>query len=178
MNNKTITWAAVVVVVLGGAWYLLSGPQNETLVTAPTADTSTQPAAKPVATQASAPAPSKAPAKIAGVGSLVTLMGMKESLVCSVQTASGLTRSGTLYVAGGKARANFTTGSSMIDDGAYLYAWVNGATTGVKLSAALTASGSAITSNGGVDPATALSYSCNLWTAEMGVFTPPSTVSF
>ena len=146
----------------------------------PVAATSTPKAAvkSPTKTASTpAPVPTKPTAKTAGIASLSFLLGLKQPLICSVKTMSGPARSGTAYVAMGMARANFTS-SSMIDDGTYLYAWTNGAATGLKLLAASSVSGSAIASNGGVDLATNLSFSCNPWITDTSFFVQPSSVSF
>lgn len=180
MNTKTIVWAVIAVVVLGGVWYFalnssggLGGSPTATTTlpddtSAQTTKTSgTSAALKPTATQA----------KIVGVGPTTHLIGLKQSLICSVTSKSGYSRTGTMYIAGGKVRANFA-GTSMIDDGANLYAWTNGATTGAKVSAALSASGSVIASHGGIDLATDVSYACNPWTENASVFALPTTVAF
>ncbi|HUX80886.1 MAG TPA: hypothetical protein VMV38_01020, partial [Candidatus Paceibacterota bacterium] len=176
MNTKTIVGVGILVVVLsGGVGYLVSNAIRgntgvPTATTTPSIASSTIPSVTPSKTvsQKTPPKsytytpsqPTKTTAKMVGIGSLSYLLSLKEPLVCSVKIMSGFARSGTLYVAGGSARADFTN-SSMIDDGAYLYAWVTGATTGIKLLAPLSVSGSAIANNGGIDPATNLSFSCN-----------------
>jgi len=114
---------------------------------------------------------------VGGVGRLSYLVGLKQSLTCSIKTTVGTKRSGTLYVAEGKVRINFTS-SSMIADGTYLYAWLASATKGVQLPAAQSASGSVIAANGGIDPGNDISYSCSAWVENSSVFTPPSTVTF
>ena len=182
MNTKTILGVIMVVVVLGSAGYLALNATggNTGGLTATTSSLATvvpkKTTAKPSSYTTPKP-PTKTTAKTVGIGSLLYLLGLRQSLVCSVKTESGTMRSGTLYVAAGMARANFTN-SSMIDDGSYLYAWTMGATTGTKLPAPLGVSGSAIVSKGGVDPTTDLSFSCNPWAADASVFVPPTSVSF
>lgn len=183
MNNKTIVWLIVAIVAFAGVWYLLAPSLGGLGIVPPTATTTppTTAATQSTATKSpvsTAPKPTKTTAKMAGIGSLNYLLGLKQPLICSVKTTSGYARSGTMYVsAGGQARANFIS-STMIDDGSYLYAWANGATTGTKLVAGLSASGSAITYAGGVDLTTDLSFSCNPWTVDISFFAPPATVSF
>ena len=182
MNNKTLVWLLVAVIVLAGAWYYFSNSSGGTVTETPVATTTptTATTAKPAAPKVTAPAvkkPTVTTAKIVGVGTIPYLIGLKQSLLCSVKTTSGSSRSGTMYVAGGKVRGNFLT-SSMIDDGTYLYAWFIGATKGLQLLAASSVSGSAIATNGGVDLATDLSFACNPWTEDASVFTPPSSVAF
>jgi hypothetical protein len=186
METKTIIIALIAVAALGGVWYLFTTNSLVGLgVGAPVATTT-----PPTATTSAAPQPSSASpaparttpkpvasAKVTGIGPLSYLFGLKQSLVCSVKTLSGYKRSGTMYVADGKMRANFTT-SSMIDDGTYLYVWTNGDSKGLKLLASASASGSAIATNGGFDLAYDLSYSCNMWAENVSIFSPPSSVSF
>lgn len=166
--------------MLGGVGYLAlhaTGGNTEglTATTTPSANVPKKTTAKP--SPYTATGPTKTTAKTVGIGSLSYLIGLRQPLICSVKTASGIMRSGTLYVAAGMARANFTN-STMIDDGSYLYAWTTGATTGTKLPAPLGASGSAIVGRGGVDPSTDLSFACNPWTADTNIFVPPTSVSF
>ena len=183
MNTQTVVGIVIAVIALGGVWYLASnstGGNTGTVATTtpfiPTVTTAskqtTPKPSTPVTTQ-----PTKTTAQTVGVGSLSYLLGLRQSLVCSVKTTAGTLRSGTLYVSAGMARANLV-GSSMIHDGTYLYAWMTGATTGTKLLAASSVSGSAIVSKGGVDPTANLSYACNPWTADTSIFVPPTSVSF
>lgn len=181
MNTKTIVWALVAIVVFGGVWYLATSSMGgnvggATATTSPTSST-VAPARQTTSSSYVAPKPVKTAAKTAGIAPLTSLMSMKQALLCSFKTMSGVARSGTLYVAPGLARLNLST-ASMIDDGTYLYVWTKGVTTGTKLLAASSVSGSAVTSKGGVDPAADLSFSCNLWTVDGSVFLPPASVSF
>lgn len=178
MDTKTMSWVLGIAVVLGGVWYLSSRPATVTTVapTATTTPTTAQPTAKKPSPPV-APKPTTTTAQTVGVGPLTYLLGLKQTLVCSIKTVGGTVRSGTLYVAGGMARANLA-GSTMIDDGTYLYAWMTGATTGAKLLAASSVSGSAIGGRGGVDPTADISYACNPWTADASLFVPPVSVSF
>lgn len=127
-----------------------------------------------------------APNEIVGVGSVSYLLSLNQSLICTIKALSAYTkRSGTIYVAKGEMRGNFVsyingvlTSTSMVDDGKYLYVWVNNALTGLKLLAASGVSGSAIASNGGLDLAASLSFGCNPWTENPNVFVPPTAISF
>ncbi len=186
MNTKTIVWVVAAIAVLVSAWYFLSAPSGldngSPSAAAPTQTVNVPTQQTPKKSPApSAPQPTKTTAKLAGVDSLITLINLKQNLVCSVKTTSGSGRMGTAYVANGMARINFTnfTSASMIDDGVSLYIWADGAKTGLRLSAASGASGSAMLTNGGIDPATSnLSYACNPWTVDTSIFTPPASVSF
>lgn len=149
-------------------------------VASTTATTTVPVAAKPVAQTTVKPVTKKsvaAPAKVRGIGPLSYLVGLKQPLSCTVQTMSGIKRSGTLYVASGKVRINFTD-SGMIADGTSLYAWISGATQGVKLPSNSSVSGSVIATNGGIDPAIDISYACNPWVENTSYFIPPTSISF
>lgn len=124
------------------------------------------------------------PVSVAGVGTLMSLLSFRSNLTCAVSTTGpGLYRAGTVYVSDGELRGDFvTTGSgvrsSMIDAGGYLYAWMSAGTHGVRLLAASSASASAIVAYGGINPIQQVSYSCNLWKADLSEFTPPSAVTY
>ncbi|HUY62797.1 MAG TPA: hypothetical protein VMV50_03380 [Candidatus Paceibacterota bacterium] len=198
MNNKTIGWVLVAAAaLLIVAWFAASSSQP---ASAPgTTATSTVPTTSPSATQTpSAPratgsgattvqkAPGAQPPKLAGVSSLNYLIGLKQNLQCSVYTV-GTTpyRTGAVYIANGELRADFTTTvsgqtlkSSMINDGTYLYVWMEAGTYGTKVLAASSVSGSVMASHGGVDPTTNVNFACNSWTPETSVFMPPSNITF
>ena len=180
-TNKALVWAVGVVIVLGAVWYLsagTSGWSDQGTYTAPTSSTGTT--TKPPAsgtTKPTAPKPTPTTAKMVGVNTLAYLFNLKQPLVCAIKPSALVKRTGTMYIANGQMRANFTT-TSMIDDGAFLYAWTNGATTGLKLTAGSSVSGSAIASKGGFDLVNDISYACNPWTVDASVFTPPSSISF
>ncbi|MHB8660709.1 MAG: hypothetical protein ACYC75_02085 [Minisyncoccota bacterium] len=189
-NIKTIaSWAVVIIIVVGSAWYVFSGSPKGNGGVSPVATTtaSTQQGTntpshsytvKSGSTTQRIVAPVSASAKIIGVTTLSYLFGLKQPLVCSVRTTgTSVQRSGTMYIADGEMRANFTS-SSMIDDGTYLYAWQSDASKGLKLLAASSVSGSAIASNGGFDLSTILSFACNPWAKNPSVFVPPTSVSF
>lgn len=182
MTNKNIVWAIVAVVVLLGIWYVYSMSSGGS-AWSPVATTTEQTAGQNTGGTTS----ESVPAKTVGNGSITQLFGLKEPLVCSITTkTANLNRSGTVYVAGGEMRGDFTSvingvsiETSMIDDGAALYVWKNGATKGLKLPASVGASGGAIQNYGGLDLATAFSYSCSVWTGNFaGTFTPPTSVVF
>ena len=184
METKTTSLILLAAVVLGGVWYLSSRPMGDTagITATTTAATTTntvpqQTTPKPSSVASPASQPTKTTAQTVGVGSLNHLLGLKQSLTCSFKTVGGTVRSGTLYVAEGKAHANLTS-SSMVHDGSYLYAWMTGASTGTKLQAASSVSGSVIVGKGGIDPNGDLSFACNPWAADSSLFTPPSSVSF
>lgn len=186
MHTQKSIWIAAAIIVLGGVWYFFSSPggNQEAVPTATTTQSGTTP------TQQTTPKPATArpagsgttqkpavPTKAAGVNTLSYLYSLKLPLVCTVTVGTTVKRSGTMYVADAKMRVNFSN-TSMIDDGSFLYVWTKGATKGLKLSAVSSVSGSAIAANGGFDPANPFSFSCNSWTQDAGVFTPPTSITF
>ena len=194
MNTKYTLAGLIVVFVLLGALYLASLPKNVDMNTevmppdtttsiipdatkpAPTATTPTPPTTKPpVATVAS---------KLTGFNSINYLIALKTPNVCTIKAVSP-NRTGTVYVAGGQMRGDLksvmngtTVDVSMISDGTNLFVWKPGAATGIRLSSALTASGSTIATNGGLDPSADISYSCAPWSAQTSQFNPPTSVVF
>lgn len=185
-TNTSILIVCVAIVIALGVYFLSSGSgaSAPTATSTPATASSSEPATaqpKPVsgATKPAHSTPAKAPPKVAGSGTLASLLLLKENLSCSISTQSGASRSGTLYLSGGQLRANLTNGVSMINDGQSYYAWVDGASTGLKLPASVTASGSALASHGAIDPnAGQVAYSCYPWTADETVFAPPSSITF
>ena len=188
MDKQKVIWIGAAVIVLGCGWYFFSSPStgnNGTeLVATTTASTPKQTTSKSSSTQ-SAPRPAGGstatkpaePVMAAGVNTLAYLYSLKQPLVCSVTVGTTIKRTGTMYIADAKMRANFTT-TSMIDDGSLLYVWTRGAAKGIQLSAVSSVSGSVIASNGGFDTANPFSFRCNSWTKDASVFTPPASVTF
>lgn len=187
--NKTINWIIVAIVAFGAVWYLASqySPGSGEVPTTTIATTTTSAAPSiPTTPTAQKPAP-KAPTgvvqppvtrpKVAGSSPVAYLFGLKQSLECSITTSGAMKKSGTLYISGTQMRVDFS-GSSMISDGTYLYAWMKGASKGLKLLASSSVSGSAMATNGGFDPGTDISFGCNPWTENLSFFVPPTLVSF
>lgn len=94
--------------------------------------------------------------------------------------------SGTSYIAAGKIRGDFTTTTDkttttghMIIDGKTSYLWMDGQTTGFKMSFDPTsvATPSAKESQG-IDPNKAMNFTCSGWTVDSSVFVPPATIKF
>ncbi len=200
MKNDKIIWLFIAILIAAVAVLIIvSRSGNSSAPSAPAATTTAAtttsaagvPSTKPVRTTSGAkktatkPAPTIA-AKVSGIGPLSYLISLKEPLVCSVKTTTlSMKRSGTVYVAGGKLRGDFLSSvngvlvnASMIDDGTHLYAWASGATKGLELLAASSASGNAIANAGGIDLAAQVSYACNAWAEDSNVFIPPTSVTF
>ncbi|MEK7604214.1 MAG: hypothetical protein AAB442_00180 [Patescibacteria group bacterium] len=189
MNTRTILLTAGGAVVLATLWYVVGGAPSIEPAPVPSDEvrlpvTPTTPAPAP---SAPAPAPAKkptqapSPIKVAGYNTLTYLIGLKESLTCTVKESNS--RTGTVYVSGGQLRGNFVNvysgiKSSMINDGTNLYAWIQGASTGLVVPAALSVSGSAVATHGGIDLAVSISFSCTSGVQGAGVFAPPTSVTF
>jgi len=180
------TWFIILAIAIVGigAWYFTSSSTSpaQTAQTATTTDEQT--GTDTTATNGSnstIPVP-----ETVGVGSIKDLLAMNKYLSCSINLVTATTkRSGTIYVAAGLMRADLfsTTGNktksvSMIDNGTSLYLWTNGASQGIQLPEPLGASGSNIALNGGIDPATAFSYVCHPWKADVDFFIAPQTITF
>ncbi len=201
ISNEAIVWVVVAVGIGVGIWLLLVSPSAEWGGSVPVASSTPQmgTTSAPVAAAPDALAPVRSapvkkpsapsvtlPAKVVGNNSIPYLLGLKEPFICTIETTNlSVRRSGTMYVADGKMRVDFSgyanglfTKTSMIDDGKYLYVWADGASTGLKLLAASSASGSAIASHGGIDLATPFTFACASWATDARVFAPPTSVSF
>ena len=186
-DNKTIVWVVGAVVILGSAWCLSANYSGESdrgasyATTTPTLPkgTTTKPPTTTSGTvkTGATPKPTPTSAKIVGVGTLSYLFSFREPLICAIKSSTYVKRSGTMYIAEGKMRANFV-GTSMLHDGMYLYAWATGASTGLKLPAASSVSGSLIATKGGFDLANDISFACNPWKTDASVFVPPSSIVF
>lgn len=124
-------------------------------------------------------------AEKSGKGSMASLLQMG-NVKCDVSSQVGGTSQGTVYIAGGKMRADFTSQTQagtfethMINDGTSLYTWTDGVPQGVKLAAPdITAQTNASADQGGFDYSAQVDYTCGPWNEEPSMFTPPTSVSF
>lgn len=190
--NKKIVWAIAAIVVLVGALYLTSKSPGDAGVlsgatTTPTTTTTTKSSASKGGSIVQQPTKTAVTYKVVGAGSIKDLFQNRSlPLVCSIKVATTyVNRSGTIYMTEKKMRGDFTgyvngvlASTSMLDDGESLYVWKNGASTGLKLPAAVSASGNAIQLSGGLDLTTVFSYNCNPWTVEQTNFDLPAGVVF
>jgi hypothetical protein len=181
MSKNSWLVVLVVVVVIGlGIWYFASNSASSTQTVTNDESSSTS------ATNASGSSATMPVSETVGVGSIQDLIAMNKYLACSINLVATTTnRSGTVYVAAGLMRADLfsTTGNktkavSMIDNGTSLYLWTDGASQGIQLPEPISASGSNIALNGGIDPATTFSYICHPWKADANFFVAPQTVTF
>jgi hypothetical protein len=98
----------------------------------------------------------------------------------------GVDLDGSVLVSGGKFKSDVTiSGVGMnatahtIGDGAYVYSWQDGATTGVKIAAAQGAGALEVSGGTQTVPLTGeYNYDCDPWTANVSAFTLPSNVTF
>lgn len=175
MSKNLIIGIVVVIVVLGG-WYLWSqnpGAQG------PTTDTT--------GTQADTTTPSK------GTGSLASVFSRGGNYTCTFETVStaagtGSNSSGTIYVASGKTRGDFSAsaGSSVttmvhiIRDGSMSYTWVSGQSTGFKTPITPTSSIVPNPSGAGFteDQLATVTWDCHAWLPDATQFVPPTSVTF
>jgi hypothetical protein len=201
MNHRqAIIWIVLAILVMGASlWYLASGTANMnggvTASTTSWAATSTTvtysgalvpPTIKTPVTQNPGTGVVVRSPKLAGVGSLTSLLALKSNLTCTISTTGTVEqKSGTLYLSGFEALAVLTSTVSgqteqvnMIDDNQYLYVWAAGSTSGTKARAAVGVNGSAIAMRGGLDPAQNLSYQCNDWTPDTNLLGLPANVTF
>lgn len=179
-KSMTLYYAIGGLIVLGGVAYLFLGG-NAAVPTTNSSKTDDD-AKKEVA----APAEKK---------SLRALLGMSESVTCAfaADDPQAGKSSGTVYVAGGKMRGDFTavlpTGgkkveSHMIVDGDMTYIWSpEGMGRGMKMrmpavSAEPGANAAAEPAEGAPSWDAAYDYRCSAWTPDSAKFTPPSDVEF
>ena len=141
------------------------------------------------ATQSTAPAAQNTPAQtVQGQGSFKDLLAMGKTLKCeSGFTSQGNTSTGTMYVAGGKMRGDFssqvegkTMQMHMVVKDQTSYSWVEGLgqTMGFKssITQSAPAQGSAPSKSVNIDQQ--VSYNCQPWSEDDSMFNLPSGVTF
>ena len=115
--------------------------------------------------------------------SLKDLIGLGQSQECTFSMSEG--NSGTVYIASGKMRGDFTTTSEgqttishMLVDGNTSYLWMEGQDMGYKFSVDTSAQEQGETSQGSVDLDQKADYSCKAWRADSSVLALPEGVEF
>ena len=166
MNKKILIVIILVLVLLGGGvgTYLLMGSKSTTPGSQDQASSSESSAKK----------------------SLKDLIGLGQSQQCSFSMDEG--SSGSVYVASGKMRGDFTTTSDgqttvshMLVDGQTSYLWMDGQDTGYKFSidAADQPEGqSGQEGQANMDLDEKVDYSCKPWSVDSSVFALPQGVEF
>ncbi len=170
MSSKALLGIiAAVVVVGGGAWYLSTS--KGTTEGAPTAGNENEEAETN-----------------AGSGTFADLMMRAGSWKCTVTTTiEEAPSSGTVYVAGGKVRADFVSkpaalngaevASSMIQMDGYVYTWTDAFPQGMKMKIP-EGNNTQGSSQAGVDYSSKVDYDCGAWSVDASMFTPPASVTF
>lgn len=158
---KYIGIAVAVIVVLAAGYYLFRGvPAGAP--TATTEGTKTDAAGSPQS----------------GSSTFAELAARGGSLQCMVTTTQGgATTHGTVYLANGQMRGDFTSSvsgltinSSVIQTGGFIYSWSDASPQGVKIP--VTASASTSASTRGFNPNAQVSYTCSPWTPDSGQIYP------
>jgi hypothetical protein len=173
--NKTTTILIVVIVLIllgGGAFFLLHFNK------------SSQSPLKAVQNQVSKMTTEKK--------SLADFFSMTGSQKCTFSDKSN-NSSGTLYVDNGKMRGNFQSVNNgkqmkthMINDGTYVYMWIDGQKDGYKMSTATVKKEAAQISvapneqapTEAVNMNQQVNYSCGPWSVDTSVFTLPAGITF
>jgi hypothetical protein len=175
MSKTTgIIIAVVVVIVLGGAWYLYGGTVNP--VSAPSGDT-TQTQDK-VVTLSNA----------SSANDLQTLMTQGGNFTCSLTAlTSGSNTSGTIYASAKNMRLDFsvsqngtTVTTHTIRNGQTAYIWVDGQTTGTKANVPSTATLIPQPQGGtvSVNRDSNIASDCHPWVPDATQFEPPASIHF
>jgi outer membrane lipoprotein-sorting protein len=167
-NNKLLAIAGVIIVLLllaGGFFYLSSSSKKQ----APVAQTTTQTA---VPTSSSTQATIK------------SLLASATPKQCNYSDHTVTTTiNGTIYVAGGKASADFQMESPkgpitshMISDGTYVYVWTSTMTQGFKMPLSQ-ATANAQTSQT-LDVNKTFNFTCKDWITDSSKFALPANITF
>lgn len=93
--------------------------------------------------------------------------------------------SGTIYIAGGKVRGDFTStspsgvvGGHMISDGTSVHTWMEGMTQGFTSSFDMSGAPGGGDTQQGLDPSKKTDYKCEKWSADESKFQLPSGITF
>ena len=164
MNKTLLLIVALVLLIGGGAYFVMSGRTSQTAMT-------------PSYTQnQETTAPSNQPK------SLKDLLTMGQSQTCTFTDPSGT--GGTVYVSNGKMRGDFssvsagqTVQSHMIVDGQTSYLWMDGQTTGYKMTVEA-ATGEGTSAQGSVDVNKKTDFSCVPSVSDSSMFTLPTNIEF
>ncbi len=111
-------------------------------------------------------------------------LAITTSQKCTVNHSSGVAvSSGTVYVSGGKIRADFvantsgqTVGVHFVVNGPDAFTWIDGYPVGFKVPVSMADKPSSQT--GGIDINQKLDYSCVPWAVDSSVFVTPTGITF
>ena len=159
--NKTIIGAVIAIVVIAGAGYWFTHKQSGGAMM------------------------TQSPAVPGGMMSMKDLVASGVSQKCDFSEPESGT-GGTVYIAGGKVRADFTSksqagtiGGHMISDGTVVNTWMDGMTQGFKSSFTMTQTASSTAApHKGLDPNKKTNYTCTPWSADASMFALPSGITF
>lgn len=170
MNKKILVPVIIIVLILLGGGALVMKNKS--------AHTQVNPTPAPAAA-----APTKATAAQAQ-GTLKSLLTSGVAQTCTFTNQKQATTNGTIFVAGGKMRGDFTSTNQgqtvsghIILNAGYSYVWTDMTKQGMKI--ALTeqqASGSANSQS--MDVNQTVSYSCKPWAPDASKFTLPADITF
>lgn len=180
MPTKYIVIAVAAVVILGGAYFLLSKPASSQN-TAQGTQTGTQAGAQNTVQPAGGEG--------AFSGSLAELIGRGGDWKCTFGAqGNGYSSSGTTYVSGGKMRSDFSSqiqqvkqavDSHMIQDGGFVYVWTSLAAQGFKAKATLgSKDATAQFGKQGVNIDQKYNYNCSPWKVDASLFALPKGITF
>jgi hypothetical protein len=171
MNTKIVSIVVVVLVVLGAAFFLMrnkGSDNNKVYYGNNTAATKTQATTEQQ--------------------SFKTLLASGGSRKCTYSdTQSGVTSQGTVYVAGGKFRGDFSSTvngkvmmSHMISDGQSSYLWTDGMASGYKMKfdASAQANANASAQTHAMDTNKNMNFHCDSWSGDSSMFNLPTGVQF
>ncbi|MBV9159820.1 MAG: hypothetical protein JO019_04460 [Candidatus Kaiserbacteria bacterium] len=161
-NNNALYWVGgIIVVVLLGA-FLIFGMKGST---------SSMNSTSTGATTSNASAPQ----------SLKALLTSQTPQTCTFSSGA---ETGTVFVASGKARGDFSTSvngkamsAHMISDGTTVYTWMDGMSTGYKVSINASAAASSSSSQS-FNANQTMDYHCSPWSADNAKFQMPAGVTF
>ena len=132
---------------------------------------------------------SVSPTNETGQRSLKELLSSGATQKCEFSdTASSLSSEGIVYVGGGKMRGDFTAVSSgktikshMVVAGQDTYVWMDGMTTGFKMSIDTSKAPYQKSTTGvqqGIDVSKKINYHCSPWSSDSSLFDLPGSVTF
>jgi hypothetical protein len=154
--NKVLIYVVVAAAVVGGGAYVLTKESDNTLQTAEPPKT------------------------------LKELMASNVEQTCEFhdETAAAKT-AGTVYIAGGKFRGDFTAEAAgktyvahSVSDGVAVYTWIDAMRTGFKVNVDAAVSGEHGTEVSSIDINKDVEYSCEPWSLDNSKFQIPSDITF
>lgn len=167
MNNKVIIGIAVVVALVVGGYLFTRNSNNSSDVMS---DNQTAAPAEQTSMQ---------------TGSIKSLIDSGQNRKCTFHTSTAdYDSTGTIYAGGGKMRGDFSANvhgtasvTHMIYDGSTSYGWIEGNSSGFKMS--LDANAQTANANAqAVDPNKNYGFSCESWSINNSMFELPAGVEF